>query len=358
MMLRREWARLLLLAAVTAVVLELLRFHGPVADGGWRAVLGALGTYAAAGWVGPLVWLAGRKAATPVAIGLLVVARAVLQPVPGAGPAAVAIGLGAMLLLARTLMVTGTAGGRLVPVGLALGGVGHAVLVAAVDVAAPGWAVTVAECAVLLVLLGFGSPRESRPIPGFAWARGTPHLALLGPYLGLAVPLTNPVATGVDRDVASSLVVGGWSAALVVVASLRVPTWSGWLPQPDILLSAAVLVGAVVVSGQLTGWPAAVAAVLAQVTLAVGLSRALAPRPLDVLPSGRSLPEMPYRRQATVSQRVGWAALGMGASYGLAATAYQVDPQLVEVLLAVLIAGSAVIRRPWKPNPRSTVPDP
>jgi hypothetical protein len=349
---REDRVGLLLLAAVTAVVLELLRFHAPAADGGWRAVLAALGACLAAVWVGPLVGFAGRRAATAVAIGLLIVARAAVHPLPAAGPVAVAVGLGALVLLARTLMVTGPAGGRLVPAGLALGGAGHAALSASVDLAAPGWAVPAAECAALLVLIGPGVPREARPVPGYSWARGTLHLILLGPYLGLAVPLSNPqtAAGGLGRDVAVGLVVGGWAAAPAVVATLRAPTWSGWLPQPDIVLSAAVLVGSVAVAGLRTGWPAAVAAVLAQVTLAVVLSRALAPRPLDVLPRGASRSEMPHTRRSTVAGRVGWAALGVGASYGLAVTAHQVAPEVVPVALAAALAGSAVVRRPWQPE--------
>jgi hypothetical protein len=350
---REDWAGLFLLAAVTAAVLELLQFHGPAPDGTRLAVV-VVGVYAATVWIGPLVRFAGRRNATLVAIGLLVVARIVVRPVPSAGPVAAVIGLGALLLLARTLMVTSTAGGRLVPAGLALGGAGHAALVASsIDLASPGWAVTVAEGAVLLVLLASGTSPEIRPVSGFAWARGTLSLALLGPYLALAVPLTEPgsAATGLDPAVVGGLVVGGWVVALAVVASLRVPTWSKWLPQPDILLSAAVLVGAVVVAWSVTGWPAVVAKVLAQVTIVIVLSRALEPRPLDVLPLGVSLSEMPYTRRSTVAARVGWAGLGMGASYGLAVTVYPLAPELVAVAAAVVVAISAVIRRPWQPEP-------
>jgi len=147
-----------------------------------------------------------------VAIGLLIVARVAVQPAPSTGPVAVVIGLGALLLLAHTLTMTSTASGRLVPAGLALGGAGHAALVASVDLARPGWAVTAAECAVLLLLLRSGVPQKIRPVSGFAWARGTLHLALLGPYLALAVPLTDPetATTGLDPAVAGGLVVSGW----------------------------------------------------------------------------------------------------------------------------------------------------
>jgi len=116
-------------------------------------------------------------------------------------------------------------------------------------------------------------------------------------------------------------------------------------------------VSAVVAVWSATGWPAALGTVLAQVTLAVVLSRALAPRPLDVLPLGVSLAEMPHTRRSTVATRVGWAALGMGASYGLALTVYPLAPKLVAVAAAVAVAVSAVIAGHGNRNRRSGSPD-
>ncbi|MDF2806666.1 MAG: hypothetical protein K0S43_1612 [Cellulosimicrobium sp.] len=285
---------LLLVVAVTAIVVELVRSSGPLLDHAFSAgvvtvALTALATYAAPGVL--VVMIAARLELTGrvvlLAVAALVVARLALQGLGaaiaagvdlglvryGVGLASVALGIGVLVLVAAFASGTpardGTdldpapgpdgapepppvrpdgrlARGSLVALGVVLGALLAGALSAVLGTWDAYWRSDVAAWVVTVVVSG-AAVACAWVLRGRAAWPGARGLWVLGPLVALAVQvLANPAFAASQAGVALPFAVAGLAVA-AVLAAWFVP-WSGRSARPGSpWVSPAVLVAGVAV---------------------------------------------------------------------------------------------------------------
>ncbi|RBQ14899.1 hypothetical protein DP939_38740 [Spongiactinospora rosea] len=263
-----------MIAVLTAMLLELLRALGPLAD---SAAAGA-GVVAAVLVAPVLAWPLGRAlgdSAVIVSVAGLVAARLGLQAVE-APP--YALGLAAVVLgmIALVLTVGGAEGGAAaagLPTGIALDVAVRSLFFSWDVIWQPGplpWVVTGALCAAALAL-AWKVPRGAIPAGPRAW--------VVGPFLGLATLMLGSPAfaasqAGVPLPVASGVLIMGALFAVVVAgeAGHAAALWRRrvlWAAGPAL---ACALTAALLATG-----PVVLAALAAaQLCAALLLARALA----------------------------------------------------------------------------------
>ncbi|MPZ28307.1 MAG: hypothetical protein GEV12_18315 [Micromonosporaceae bacterium] len=353
-------AATLLVAAVFLTTVELLRAASPLLDLATAdlGVVGAAGLavliFAAPVLAGSLVALAGLGRTVVSLVLALVLLRlaAQLQDPPGllVVGAGAALGVAALLLAVR-LAPTGV----VATVGVLLGTVADLAIRAGLGswdpVFRPGLVpglVTGAVAAGALLALVAARPVRRHPGPGGRGGAG--RVGTLGPYLALYVmgygsaPILAAHA-GVPAPIAAAVLIGTAVAGIELVRRLRLPGGTGAIREPDRWFSGAVALlgagGGVVLAYWLAGPPALVGVVLAGLSAAVLLARALTPRP-----------------HARRGQRpgVGYAAAGLAAGLGyvVPVMVYQVhydlqfpfDNRLALVGVAVLLGLAGLGTRP------------
>ncbi|WP_353708004.1 endonuclease/exonuclease/phosphatase family protein [Cellulosimicrobium sp. ES-005] len=326
---------LLLVVAVTAIVVELVRSSGPLLDHAFSAgvvtvALTALATYAAPGVL--VVMIAARLELTGkvvlLAVASLVVARLVLQGLGaaiaagadlglvryGVGLATVALGIGVLVLVAafasgspasgadpapevdgasgRTPSRSGAplARGSLVALGVVLGALLAGVLSAVLGTWDAYWRADVAGWVVTAVVAA-GAVACAWALRGRAAWPGSRGLWVLGPFVALLVQaLANPAFAASQTGVALPFAVTALAVA-AVLAAWFVP-WAGratrrgspWVSPALLVVGVAVVFLAVPRldgPGTVGGWALLVLLVLlvpaAARTLALALTRGARP---------------------------------------------------------------------------------
>ncbi|MCO7272867.1 endonuclease/exonuclease/phosphatase family protein [Cellulosimicrobium cellulans] len=326
---------LLLVVAVTAIVVELVRSSGPLLDHAFSAgvvtvALTALATYAAPGVL--VVMIAARLELTGkvvlLAVASLVVARLVLQGLGaaiaagadlglvryGVGLATVALGIGVLVLVAafasgspaggadpapevdgasgRTPSRSGAplARGSLVAVGVVLGALLAGALSAVLGTWDAYWRADVAGWVVTAVVAA-GAVACAWALRGRAAWPGSRGLWVLGPFVALLVQaLANPAFAASQTGVALPFAVTALAVA-AVLAAWFVP-WAGratrrgspWVSPALLVVGVAVVFLAVPRldgPGTVGGWALLVLLVLlvpaAARTLALALTRGARP---------------------------------------------------------------------------------
>ncbi|MDT0343166.1 endonuclease/exonuclease/phosphatase family protein [Streptomyces litchfieldiae] len=291
----------LLTAVTTLVTLELLRLAGTSGS-----VAGAVFALLAAAPAGPLVWWLGPRRALPAALGVLALARLVVQlPAARTVPVtalAAGVALAALLLTVRACAATSGNGPGRAARALALAVAADVALRLRLDLLDPVWHGGVAGWlwALLLAAPLAAGARELYRRPGEGAGGGGVELALLGPALALyAVLFASPafVAAEAGWSVAAGLAIAAGSVLGVAALSLPLPPWA----PPAALLTAAV-------AFTLLPDLAAPAAALALAALPAALRRLLA------------MPRLRTGRGALLDLAL--AAAGAALGYGLLVLAF------------------------------------
>jgi endonuclease/exonuclease/phosphatase family metal-dependent hydrolase len=363
----RLLAPTLLVAAVFLVAVELLRAANPLLDlaTGDLGVVGAARLavliFVAPVLVGPLVAIAGPgRAVVGLVVGLVLLRWAVQAQDP---PTLLVVGTGAAVGVAALVLVV-----RLAPTGVAattgvlLGTVADLAVRAGYGswdpVFRPGitpWLVVGVVGAVTLVTLLAAGRAAERPAAAADQAADLPATAAgrpgaVGPYLALylmgygSAPILASHA-GVSLPAATAVLVGTAVVGMELVRRLPLPGGTGAILEPDRWFSGFVallgLAGGIAVAYWWTGLPALAGVVVAGLSAAVLLARALTPRP-----------EAGAGRSAGVGLAVAGLAAGLG--YVLPVMLYQVhydlvlpfDNRLALVGIAVLLGLAGLGTRP------------
>jgi endonuclease/exonuclease/phosphatase family metal-dependent hydrolase len=264
---------LLLVATVTAMVVELVRSSGPLLDHAFAAsvvtvALTALATYAAPGVL--VVMIAARLEITGkvalLAVSALVVARLLLQVLGtaiasgadlglvryGVGLAAVALGIAVLVVVAAFASGVrsdgATAGaparGGLVALGVTLGALLAAALSAVLGTWDAYWRADVAAW-VVTVVLAVAAFTCAWVVRGRGALPGSRGLWVLGPFVALAVQvLANPAFVASQAGVALPTAV-----AAIAVAGLLTACYVPWAGRRRRLPGSPWLAPAVLVAG-------------------------------------------------------------------------------------------------------------
>jgi endonuclease/exonuclease/phosphatase family metal-dependent hydrolase len=364
-----------LVAALTVVTLELVRFSGPLLDsafsrGGAAAVAGvAVLTYAAPAPTAALLLVATRRAARPwpaavlagtIALGLL---RLVVQGLRG--EVRVVVGLGAVavsvavLVLAVTLGAARSGSGR-APAGAVLSGAaGSTGLQLALGTWDAGWRHTVLGWAVAAALVVLVVLLAVLVALGEATAPGRPTgLWSLGPALALgAMMLANPAfaaaQSGLPLLAAGPLLGLGLLSGAVLVTALPLvsrPSARRWSTG----VAAAALLAGTAVALQLSGaTPLRSAAVVtalvaAQLGAALLLARSWSPPAADLAPA------RPVRTVAATAATAGVVGLSTIGPLLLFQLHYDVPLGVPNAVVLVATAASLA----WAGSRRAAGADP